>query len=57
MKDDCIIGKVPNLSEEEVNKLFDAWDPANTTTGKFTWQQFRDGLNTWLWKLQDREII
>lgn len=51
MKDDCIIGKVPNLSEEEVNKLFEAWEPANATTGKFTWQQFRDGLNTWLWKL------
>ena len=51
MKDDCIIGKVPNLSEEEGSQCFEAWEPANTTTGKFTWQQVRDGLNTWLWKL------
>ena len=38
MKDDCIIGKVPNLSEEESQILFEAWEPVNQTTNKFSWQ-------------------
>lgn len=49
MKDECIIGKVPNLEEDEVQIIFDPW-PA-TDEGKYSWQQFRDGLNTWLWKM------
>jgi len=27
MKDECIIGKVPDLTEEEVKILFDKWEP------------------------------
>jgi len=26
MKDECIIGKVPNLTEDEIPILFDAWE-------------------------------
>ena len=55
MKDECIIGKVPDLTEEEVKILFDKWEPNEEE--KYFWQQFRDGLNTWLWKLQDREVL
>ena len=55
MKDECIIGKVPNLQEDEIKVLFDAW-PANDE-GKYFWQQFSAGLNTWLWKMQDREVL
>ena len=55
MKDECIIGKVPDLTEDEIKVLFDKW-PCNDEE-KYIWQQFRDGLNTWLWKLQDREVL
>lgn len=36
MKDECIIGKVPNLEEDEVQIIFDPW-PA-TDEGKYSWQ-------------------
>jgi len=35
MKDECIIGKVPNLEESEVEGLFDSWTPNEQQL--FTW--------------------
>ena len=49
MKDECIIGKVPNLQEEEIPRIFEAWEINDEKL--CSWYQFRDGLNTWLWKL------
>ena len=55
LKDECIIGKIPNLTENEASMLFDQWE--ENEEGKITWYQFRDGLNTWLWRLQDRDTL
>lgn len=55
MKDECIIGKIPNLQEDEIPTLFDAWGITDET--KCKWQQFTAGLNNWLWRLQDRERL
>ncbi len=55
MRDDCIIGKVPNLTEGEITILFDKWDITEEKNCK--WQQFTAGLNNWLWRLQDREVL
>ena len=55
MKDECIIGKIPNLEPEEIDIMFDHWEI--TDENKCSWYKFRDGLNTWLWKLQDREVL
>jgi hypothetical protein len=35
MKDECIIGKVPNLQPHEIPTLFDAWDVSEEK--KCTW--------------------
>jgi len=48
MKDECIIGKVPNLLEEEVSTMYDTWEI--TDENKCTWHRFRDSLSTLLWK-------
>ena len=55
LKDECIMGKVPNLEEYEVESMFDPW--GITDENLCTWHRFRDGLNTWLWKMQDREVL
>ena len=55
MEDECIIGKVPNLQLDEIPTLFDAWEI--TEEKKCTWQEFRDGMNTRLWKMQDRDVL
>ena len=36
MKDECIIGKVPDLTEDEIQIMFDKW-PADDE-GKYFWQ-------------------
>lgn len=55
MKDQCIIGKVPNLLESEIEGLFDAWPISDEKLCQYTF--FREGLNTWVWKMQDRETL
>ena len=75
MQDECIIGKIPNLQDDEVSiflflsttdfivqveHVFDSWEYSEAPEGeegKISWQQFRDGLNTWLWRMQDREVL
>lgn len=70
MQDECIIGKIPNLQDDEVSiilfqsitnfivqveHVFDNWEYSEPKEGeeqgKISWQQFRDGLNTWLWRM------
>ena len=55
VRDECIIGKVPNLQPEEIDTVFDPWEI--TEEKKCTWWQFSAGLNHWLWRLQDRETL
>ena len=38
MKDECIIGKVPNLTEGEITILFDKWTFMETEEKKCKWQ-------------------
>jgi hypothetical protein len=49
INDECIIGKVPNLTKDEASMVFESWKPEAGEL--FSWYQFRDGLNTWLWRL------
>lgn len=55
MEDECIIGKVPDLAVEELQTLFEPW--GITEEKPCTWIQFREGLNNWVWRMQDREKL
>lgn len=55
--DECVIGKVPNASEEDLNRLAEGWE-LSKDTGKVSWFEFRDQLNSkLLWRLQDRDRL
>jgi len=45
MNDECIIGKIPRLSDDEVENVFDDWN--TNKDNKITWFEFREGLNRW----------
>ena len=55
MNDECIIGKIPRLSDDEVENVFDDWN--TNKDNKITWFEFREGLNRWQWRLQDKEKL
>ena len=55
MEDECIIGKVPALEQDEIQVVFEPWNI--TDENLCTWIQFREGCNTWLWRMQDREVL
>ena len=56
LNDECIIGKIPNISEDEVNQIAEAWEM--NKDGRITWFEFRDQINAkWSWRLQDREKL
>ena len=38
-----------------MDNIFDSWS-ANKD-GKVSWIEFRDSLNTWLWRMTDREKL
>jgi hypothetical protein len=44
LNDDCIIGKVPAISEAEAFTIADEWTFA-AANGRLTWFEFRDALN------------
>lgn len=54
-KDECIIGKVPCLEDDEVEEVFEPWQI--TAEKPCTWIKFREGMNCWLWKMTDREQL
>lgn len=40
MQDECIIGKIPNLQDDEVEHVFDAWEYSEAPEGeegKISW--------------------
>jgi Ca2+-binding EF-hand superfamily protein len=47
--DTCIIGKIPNLTGDQIQHLFDEWD--TNDDGKISWIEFREGMNRWKWRL------
>jgi len=53
--DECIIGKVPNVDESEYAGLFEKWD--TNEDGKVSWEEFREGMNKWKWRMVDRETL
>lgn len=55
MEDECIIGKVPAIEQYEIEKIFEPWEI--TEEQPCDWIKFREGLNKWLWHMQDREKL
>lgn len=53
INDKGIMGKIPRITEAEVEHLFDSWD--KNKDNKISWQEFRNGLNNWEWRLMDKE--
>ncbi|CDW81373.1 leucine rich repeat family protein [Stylonychia lemnae] len=54
-QDDCIIGKVPALNDDQIERLFDEWN--TNKDNKVSWIELREGLNKWKWTLSDRERL
>jgi hypothetical protein len=54
-EDKCIIGKVPALEDHEIESVFESWEI--TEEKPCTWVQFREGMNCWIWRLQDRQKL
>lgn len=44
-EDECIIGKIPYVAEENVEALFEEW-PERTS-----WEHFRNYCNQWEWRM------
>lgn len=53
INDKGIMGKVPKMNEDDVEHIFDNWD--KNKDGKISWQEFRNGLNSWEWRLMDKD--
>ena len=53
--DECCIGKVPAVNESDYESLFTSWTPS--VTGMSNWEIFREGMNSWKWRMMDREIL
>jgi hypothetical protein len=53
--DECIIGKVPALTDDQIDTLFDEWN--TNKDSKVSWLEFREGINKWKWQLSDRDRL
>jgi len=53
--DECVIGKLPNVTEEEYEGLFASWD--TNEDGLVSWHEFCEGCNQWSWMLVDSETL
>jgi Ca2+-binding EF-hand superfamily protein len=53
--DSCCIGKIPNVDESCYTNLFKDWP--TSATGTVTWESFREGMNSWEWRMVDREDL
>lgn len=49
--DDCVIGKVPNLREDEYDSQFEGW-PFNEE-GLITWHFYAENCNSWPWRMME----
>ncbi len=47
--DECIIGKVPNVSPDQYENCFEKWNFGSE--GNITWHFFAEGCNDWKWKM------
>lgn len=43
------------MNEGEIEHLFDEWN--TNKDDKVTWIEFREGLNRWTWRLQERSKL
>ena len=56
LNDECFLGKVPNLSEGQLESLIESWPTTNI--GKIPWIQIKERINTEMsWRLTDREKL
>ena len=55
MEDEAVIGKIPSLTDSDIDTLFDDWN--TNKDDKVSWIEFREGLNRWRWRLQDRSKL
>ena len=53
--DEAIIGKVPNLNDEDIETVFDEWN--TNKDNKVSWIEFREGINRWGWRQTDRDKL
>ena len=53
--DECIIGKIPNVTADEYEGLFTNW--AENDDGVITWHYFAEGCNQWQWHFVDSETL
>ena len=53
VNDKGIMGKIPKLTDEQIETIFDDWD--KNEDGKISWQEFRDNVNSWEWRLMDKD--
>ena len=47
--DECVIGKVPNLTEDQYSECFENW-PFNEE-GLLTWHFYAENCNSWAWRM------
>ena len=52
---ECIIGKVPNVTPDQYESLFANWQ--TNEDGFITWHYFAEGCNQWPWHMVDNETL
>ena len=50
--DECIIGKVPNVHQNQYKELFKDWN--TNEDGLISWHMFAEGCNQWQWRKLDQ---
>ena len=50
--DKCVMGKVPNLGDEDVEKIFEDFD--KTEDGKIELEEFRTKMNNLPWRFREK---
>ncbi len=53
--DECIIGKIPNVTQAEYEGLFSKWVDGDDEL--ISWHYFAEGCNQWQWKFLDSDIM
>ena len=53
--DECVIGKIPNVTAEEYEGLFTDWQTSDE--GFISWHYFAEACNQWPWRFVDSETL
>jgi hypothetical protein len=53
--DECIIGKIPNVTPSQYEGLFANWN--GNDDGLITWHFFAESCNQWQWKFLDSDVM